>query len=58
MIGDNDPFDFDSLDGQMTYLDREIDGYGEVFNSILKIFAHNFRIMESGFLNLPSDKII
>lgn len=30
MIGDNDPFDFDSLDGQMTYLDREIDDYGEV----------------------------
>ena len=29
MIRDNDPFDFDSSDGQMTYLDRKIDDYGE-----------------------------
>lgn len=63
MIGDNDPFDFDSLDGQMTYLDREIDGYGKVRQKtrlIIRFWKYLLIIFESwslDFLIYPVTKL-
>lgn len=63
MIGDNDPFDFDSLDGQMTYLDREIDGYEEVRQKtrlIIRFWKYLLIIFESwslDFLIYPVTKL-
>lgn len=63
MIGDNDPFDFDSLDGQMTYLDREIDGYEEVRQKtrlIIRFWKYLLVIFESwslDFLIYPVTKL-
>lgn len=63
MIGDNDPFDFDSLDGQMIYLDREIDGYGEVRQKtrlIIRFWKYLLIIFESwslDFLIYPVTKL-
>lgn len=63
MIGDNDPFDFDSLDGQMTYLDHEIDGYGEVMQKtrlIIRFWKYLLIIFESwslDFLIYPVTKL-